>query len=348
MRADVLLEPLRLSDELTLQNRIVMAPMTRCMADDELCPTADTASYYARRAAAGLIITEATIITPSGQGYPHTPGIYTDAQEAAWRLVTDRVHEQGGTIFLQLWHVGRVSHPYFHDGALPVAPSEVPLSGRVNRMPDLEYGMPRALETAEVKGLVAAYGEAARRAKAAGFDGVEIHGANGYLIDQFLRAHSNRRTDEYGGSLEARAQFALEVIEAVTAVWGAGRVGIRLSPAAYLHNEYTEGDEETYRFLLHHKCLQELAYVHTGIFNDAVVYPYLNGTATTWLREEYAGNLIACGSYTPETAVQIVKQGMCNAVAFGRLFIANPDLVEKVTDGGDLCAYNESQLNTLL
>ncbi len=343
----ILLTEYRLNDTLTLRNRIAMAPMTRCMATDALVPTEETAAYYARRADAGLIITEATIIRPDGQGYPHTPGIYGDEQVRGWRRVTDAVHQRGGTIFLQLWHVGRVSHPIYLEGRDPIAPSAVRLAGRMRRGPDLEYGTPRGLEREEVPALVRAYADGAANAMRSGFDGVEIHGANGYLIDQFLHHETNRRTDEYGGSPEGMSRFALDVVDEVVARAGADRTGIRLSPGAYLHMEANPNDAEVFRHLLGELTPRGLAYVHTGIFDDSMEFAYLNGTATGFLRRHYAGTVMGCGSYTVEAAARAIGEGAFDLVAFGRPFIANPDLVAKVAAGRPLAAYQESMLGTL-
>jgi len=249
---EILFTPYQLSSSLTLANRIVMAPLTRCMATDNLVPTIQVADYYARRAKSGLIISEATLVRADGQGYPNTPGIFTQAQIDGWHEVTNAVHRQGGKIFMQLWHVGRVSHPIYLDGKQPIAPSAVPLSGRLRRSPteDLEYGMPRALKTEEIPLIVQAFANAATNALEAGFDGVEIHGANGYLIDQFLHYQTNQRTDEYGGNAEKNARFALEVIDAVVARVGHERVGIRLSPGAHVHLEGQAADVSVFKYLL--------------------------------------------------------------------------------------------------
>ncbi|MCD8548477.1 MAG: alkene reductase, partial [Aeromonadaceae bacterium] len=228
----VLLEPYALNDTLTLANRILMAPLTRCMAGPGLVPTQQMADYYARRAQVGLIISEATIIRPDGQGYPNTPGIYSAEQIAGWRRVTDAVHAQGGKIFAQLWHTGRISHSFFH-GQTPVAPSAVAWEGSLPRMRELHYELPRALSEAEIAELVEQYAQAAANAREAGFDGVEIHGANGYLIDQFLHHETNLRQDGYGGTPQKMARFALAIVDAVSRQIGGERVGLRLSPGGY-------------------------------------------------------------------------------------------------------------------
>lgn len=340
-----LLSPIRLG-ALELRNRIVMAPMTRSMAEGDLVPTADMAAYYARRADAGLIITEATIVRPDGQGYPNTPGIYNTSQVEGWRRATQQVHAQGGKIFLQLWHVGRVSHPIYLNGELPIAPSAVPISGRVPRT-DAEYGTPRALDIGEIPGLVEAYAQGAGNALTAGFDGVEIHGANGYLIDQFLHHHTNRRTDAYGGSPEGMARFALEVVDAVVAKAGSNRVGIRLSPGAYFNMEGHPDDPPVFRYLLKQLEGHGLAYVHTGIFDDTMTFDYLGGSAGAFLRKNYKGTLVGNGSYTTEKAEKAIADGAFDLVAIGRPFIANPDLIEKIRNGDQLTPYDESMLASL-
>ncbi len=341
-----LFQPLRLG-AVEIPNRILMAPMTRCMADAGHVPSAASVAYYARRAGAGLIITEATIIRPDGNGYPDVPGLFTDAQQEGWRPVVDAVHEAGGRIFCQLWHVGRVSHPHFLDGGAPVAPSAVALEGRIKRSKGLFYGMPRALNLEEIPGIIDAYTAAAKRAVAVGFDGVEIHGANGYLIDQFLHASSNRRDDIYGGSVEKRIRFALEVVDGVLSETGAGRAGIRLSPGAYHYMESDPSDAETFQALLAQLESRSLAYVHTGIFDDSQKFDYLGGTATEFLRAHYRGGLIASGGYTAETADAAIEDGRFDAVSIGRPFIANPDFVHRVKNGLALAAYHDRLLRKL-
>lgn len=346
---DILFTPYQLSPFLTLANRIVMAPLTRCMATDNLVPTAKSADYYARRAEAGLIISEGAIVRADGQGYPNTPGIFTQSQIDGWREVTNAVHNKGGKIFLQLWHVGRVSHPIFLQGKQPLAPSAVPLSGRLRRSPteDLEYGTPRALRAEEIPLIVQAFANAATNAIEAGFDGVEIHGANGYLIDQFLHYQTNQRTDEYGGSPEKNARFAIEVIDAVIARIGYERVGIRLSPGAHVHLEGQPADVPVFKYLLQQIQQRNLAYVHTGIFDDGVVFDYLGCTSTEFLRQNYIGTIIGCGSYAPEQAANCIKANKFNLIALGRPFIANHDLVAKLLRGETPKAYTESMLAEL-
>lgn len=338
----------RLSHDFTLNNRILMAPMTRCMAGPGLVVVPASAPYYARRAEAGLIITEATIIRPDGQGYPDTPGICSEAQIEGWRAVTQAVHDAGGRIFLQLWHVGRVSHPIYLDGELPIAPSAVKPEGKVSRQENLEFVTPRALALDEIPKIAADYGQAAANAVRAGFDGVEIHGANGYLIDQFLHHRTNRRDDAYGGSPASNSRFALEVMDAVIAQAGAGRTGIRLSPGAYHYMKGHPDDAAVFQYLLKEIERRRLAYVHLGIFDDGMTFEELGGQqASTFLRAHYDGTLVGCGSYSPEAAATAIRAGRFDLIAMGRPFIANPDLVARVHGGFSLRPYDGKMLKTL-
>jgi len=345
--AEVLLSEFELSSAVTLSNRLAMAPMTRSMAGEGLVPTPAMAEYYARRAAAGLLITEGAIVRADGQGYPDVPGIFTETQVEGWASVTRRVHEEGGRIFLQLWHVGRVSHPSYLDGELPIAPSAIPLEGRLPRSGGLEYGTPRAISIDEIHELVEAFARGAANAMTAGFDGVEIHGANGYIVDQFLHHHTNRRDDEYGGSPAAMSRFALEVVAAVVERTEAGRVGIRLSPGAYFNMESHPDDAEVFRHLLGELEERGLAYVHVGVFERTTVFEDLDGTAEAFLRENYSGTLVGCGGFTPESAAAAVVGGAADLVAFGRGFIANPDLVARIRAGQALEPYDQEMLARL-
>ena len=337
----------KLNSKITLKNRIVMAPLTRCFAVEGHIPNEQAIDYYAKRADVGLIISEATVVHPSGHGYPNTPGIYTSEQIEGWKKITKKVHDNNGKIFLQLWHVGRVSHPIYLEGEKPVAPSEKALSGRVPRTDDLQYGEVRALETSEVYDMIDAFVKGARNSIAAGFDGVEIHGANGYLIDQFLRQDTNKRTDEFGGSTENRMRFALEIVKRIVDEFGGERVGIRLSPGAYFNLEHTDGDEVTFKELLKELEKYNLAYVHTGIFDDSTKFEYLNGTATSFLRRNYSGKIMACGSYTVDDAIESVETEASDLVAIGRALIANPDFVELAKNSKDLKEYREEMLQSL-
>ena len=337
MSTDSLAQSLTLG-ELDLPNRIVMAPLTRARsAQPGDVPTALNARYYAQRASAGLIISEATQVSPQGKGYAFTPGIHSDAQVEGWRLVTDAVHEAGGRIFLQLWHVGRISHTDLQeDGAAPVAPSAIRAKSQVFTSADsgmVDVSEPRALRTEEIPGIVEQFRSAARRAKDAGFDGVEIHGANGYLLDQFTRDGTNQRTDEYGGSIEARLRLPLEIAEAVCEVWGAGRVGYRVSPTG-LFNDISDSDPvATFSLLAERLSAMGLAYLHVVESFGGQARDEATNQA---LGQAFSGVYMANGGYSPETAAARVAAGDAGSVAFGELYIANPDLVERIAQGAEL------------
>lgn len=306
-----------------------MAPLTRMRAPNSV-PTSLMATYYAQRASAGLIISEATPISPQGVGYPATPGIYTTQQVLAWQQSTEAVHAQNGHIFLQLWHVGRISHPDFHDGALPVAPSAIAPQGNAITPTGLKaFVTPRALATDELPEIVKDYRRATKNAIAAGFDGVEIHSANGYLLDQFLRDGTNKRTDEYGGSFENRARLLLDVAKSVVDVCGAKRVGIRLSPSGTFNDMSDSNPESFFTYLLGELSQLGLAYLHIV---DALEGDIRHGAKVVnldILRKAYQGTLIVCGGYDQIRAEQTIAEGKADAVAFGQLYIANPDLVER-------------------
>lgn len=312
----------------TLKNRVVMAPMTRSRAGAGNVVAPVTAEYYRQRASAGLIVSEGTQVSPEGVGYPSTPGIYSEAQRDGWKQVTAAVHEAGGTVVAQLWHVGRVSHPMLQpDGQLPVAPSAVAPGGKLwSPGGMLDYPTPRALETAEIARVVGDFANAARMAKQAGFDGVELHGANGYLIDQFLKDGSNRRDDMYGGSIGGRTRFLLEVFDAVAAVWGAERVGVRVSPLGT-----TNGVSDSNPLALFTHVARELAARGAGFLHvrEEVVPGEAGDHLMSSIRDAYAGLLITNGGYARERAESALRAGRANAVAFGVPYIANPDLVER-------------------
>ncbi|MFL6193035.1 MAG: alkene reductase [Thermoanaerobaculia bacterium] len=320
----------------TLRNRMVMAPMTRNRAGEGNVPTALTATYYAQRASAGLIVTEGSQVCQEGQGYPSTPGIHSDAQVAAWKRVTAAVHERGGRIFLQLWHVGRVSHPsYQPGGGLPVAPSSIGLEGTVYTPEGPRpYVTPRTLETAEIPRVVEQFAAGARRALEAGFDGVEIHGANGYLVDQFLRDGTNRRTDAYGGSVENRVRFLLEVTEAVVGVWGADRVGIRFSPTSLFNGMSDSDPAATFGYATRALNRFGLAYLH--VIEGVERRPGTPDPVAHLLRKEFDGPFILNGGYTRETADAALAANEADLVSFGVLFLANPDLPERFAAGAPL------------
>lgn len=340
-----LLNKYKLNKIFTLKNKIIMAPMTRAKATDDLVPTDAMAEYYARRADAGLIITEGTVISPDGLGYKNVPGIFSDMQIKHWRKVTDRVHQQNGLIFSQIWHVGRVSHPNFLQGKLPISASETMMTGRLSRS-DLIHGKSRAATLPEIKELISLYARAAENAIKAGFDGVEIHAANGYLIDQFLHHHTNQRQDEYGGSPENMARFALEIVHVCGQAIGYERLGIRLSPGGYLNEIIGNSrDALVFQYLLEQLNKIPMAYVHTGNFDDAKKFKELNDmTMSEFLRKHYQGNLIASGSYTFHSAENGIKNNLFDLVAIGRPFIANPDLIKRFEMGKNLVPYDSSML----
>ena len=324
-----LFTPLRLG-AVALENRIVMAPLTRNRAGPGNVPQALNVDYYAQRASAGLIVTEATQVSPQGVGYPGTPGIHSSAQVAGWRRVTDAVHARGGRIFLQLWHVGRISHPSLQPrGVLPVAPSAIrPQGETITHDGPQPFVTPRALETAEIPGIVAQFRRGAAGALAAGFDGVEVHGANGYLLDQFLRDGSNRRRDAYGGPVENRARLLLEVTEAVAEVWGADRVGVRLSPLGSFNSMTDSDPEATFGYVARQLSRFALAYLH--VVEDGMSGGP-DGPGFDWaaLRRAFGGLYLANGGYDRRRAAEALASGAADLVAFGQLYIANPDLAER-------------------
>jgi len=332
MSSDLLFTPTQLG-AIRIPHRVLMAPLTRCRAEPGHVPGPLVAEYYRQRASAGLIIAEATAVTPRGFGYPNTPGIYDDAQVAGWKRVTDAVHAAGGRIVLQLWHVGRISHPAYQPGGeLPVAPSAIKPAGKVFTGAAMEdYVTPRALETAEIPGVIAEYVHGARCAKAAGFDGVEIHGANGYLIDQFIRSGTNQRTDNYGGSVENRIRLAVEVTEAVAKVWGADRVGIRLSPGGVFNDMRDADPLATFGALLRRLDPMGLAYAHiTRVTAQDIAHGTRDGVGPRELRAHYRGRIVSAGGFDRPQAEQALREGWADALAFGVPFLANPDLPERL------------------
>ncbi len=314
-----LFDPLLVGD-LALPNRIIMAPLTRSRASSGRVPNALMAEYYAQRASAGLILSEATAVTPQGVGYVDTPGIWSDEQVEGWKLVTEAVHRAGGRIFMQLWHVGRISDPSLLDGQLPVAPSAIAASGHVSLLrPQRPYVQPRALETDEIPGIVEAYRRGALNAQRAGFDGVEVHGANGYLLDQFLQDSTNHRTDQYGGSIGNRARLMLEVVDAAISVWGPKRVGLHLAPRGDSH---TMGDSDPLATFSH--VAREVG--ERGIaFLCAREYEADDAIGAK-LKQAFGGVYIANEKYSLESAQAALAAGTADAVAWGKAFIANPDL----------------------
>lgn len=333
-----LFSPITLGD-LNLKNRVVMAPLTRNRASTGNVPNTMNVEYYRQRASAGLIITEATQISPQGVGYPATPGIHSQEQVAGWRQVTEAVHAQDGKIFLQLWHVGRISHPSLQpDGALPVAPSAIkPQSGQAMTYAGMQdYVTPRALELDEIPGIINDYRVAAENAKAAGFDGVEVHSANGYLLDQFLRDGTNQRTDQYGGSLENRMRLLSEVLTAILEVWPGNRVGVRLSPGGTFNDMHDSNTSKTFAYVIRKLNDFDLAYLHIrepdeiDLRHKGVVVPI------DFFREIYNGVLMVNGGYDAENGNATIRENTADLIAYGKTFIANPDLPERLRIGAPL------------
>ncbi|AGK58923.1 NADH:flavin oxidoreductase/NADH oxidase [Hyphomicrobium denitrificans 1NES1] len=317
-----LFDPLR-AGAFTLKNRVVLAPLTRCRSSAGRVPNDLMREYYVQRASAGLILSEATSVSAMGVGYPDTPGIWSEEQVAAWKRITGAVHAAGATMLLQLWHVGRVSHPDYLGGALPVAPSALAPKGHVSLLrPMRDYVVPRALELSEIPGIVAEYRRGAENAKRAGFDGVEVHGANGYLLDQFLQDSANLRTDAYGGSIENRARLMLEVIDACIDVWGADRVGLHLAPRGDAHTMGDSNPLATFGYVAEQMRRREIAFLCAREHEGA-------DSIGPQLKKIFGGVLIANEKFTKETAEAAINCGRADAVAFGQLFIANPDLPER-------------------
>jgi N-ethylmaleimide reductase len=323
------LSPIRVGS-LDLPNRVIMAPMTRLRAGRLGVPSAFNATYYAQRASAGLIITEATDISPQATGYAGAPGIWSDEQVAGWRLVTDAVHARGGRIFLQIWHTGRVSHPSLQpDGALPVAPSAVAPPGNATTWTGQQpLVTPRALELQEIPGIVAQFGHGARNARHAGFDGVEVHGANGYLIDQFLRDAANQRTDAYGGSVLNRARFLFEVLDAIIGVWGSDRVSLRLSPVTEVYGQKDTDPVGTYRIIAHELNRFALAFLEVRAPVGSEVLPVM--------RRTFRGPIAVNQGLTLDVANALIANGEADLASFARPCIGNPDLVERFAEGAPL------------
>lgn len=322
--------PLILGD-LHLKNRVIMAPLTRSRATIDRVPTAMMAEYYAQRASAGLIISEATVISEQANGYLNTPGLFTDAQVEGWKLTTQAVHDKGGLIVAQLWHVGRVSHPDLLGGETPVSASAVQQAGQVSLLrPKRDYVVPRPLKIAEIKSIVEQYKQAAIRAKDAGFDGVELHAANGYLIDQFLQSKTNQRDDEYGGSVENRARLLLEVTDALIEVWGAGRVGVHLAPRGDEHDMGDADPRETFGYALEQLGQRNIAFFFTR--------EYLADDSISDELKQRSGGVpyIANMKLSRADAIELLASGKADAVSFGKAYIANPDLYERLLQDAPL------------
>lgn len=332
----ILFSPLQLG-AITAPNRILLAPLTRCRADAEHVPTALMAEYYAQRASAGLIIAEATMAMPGHSAFWTEPGIYSDAQIAGWRLTTDAVHAAGGRIFLQIWHGGRACHPLLNNGAEPVAPSAIAITGDEVHTPEGKkpYVVPRELTDEELPAIVDGFARAAQNAREAGFDGVEVHAANGYLLDEFLRDGANRREGRYGGPIENRARLLLEVLEAVCVAWSNDRVGVRLSPLNSYNSMIDSNPVELTAWLAERLNAFDLAYLHVmrGDF-----FQQQHGDVMTPVRDHYRGVLIGNMGYTAREAAAVIETGRLDAVAFGTSFLANPDLPERIKRGAALTA----------
>lgn len=336
-RAEALLKPFELGGQ-TLKNRAVLAPLTRARAGEERLANAMMADYYAQRAGAGLLISEATTVSAQGNGWVGSPGIYTDEQGQAWKQVVEAVHAKGSRIYLQLWHTGRASHSSFLGGELPVGPSAIKIEGEgahtaTGKQP---HETPRALETSELPGIVADYAAAATRAKEVGFDGVEVHAANGYLLDQFLQSSSNQRSDAYGGSLENRYRLLGEVLDAVTAVYGAERVGVRLAPNGVFNGMGSPDFRETFLYVAERLEAYGLAYLH--VLDGLAFGFHEQGEAMTLedFRAVFKGPLMGNCGYDLATAESAIEGGGADLIAFGRPFLANPDLVERFAEGWPL------------
>jgi N-ethylmaleimide reductase len=336
-----LLSPLTAGD-FQLKNRVLMAPLTRCRADADHNPTPLMAEYYAQRASAGLIIAEATMVMEGNSSFWMEPGIYSDAQVQGWKAVTDAVHAKGGQIVLQLWHGGRACHPLLNGGTQPVAPSALPITGDEVHTPEGKkpYVTPRELRDDEIPGIVAGFKKAAENAQAAGFDGVEVHGANGYLLDEFLRDGSNKRSGPYGGPLENRARLMLEVLDAVISVWGADRVGLRISPLNS-YNSMIDSDPVGVTTYIAQQCsTRGIAYLH---MMRADFFQAQQGDVMTPARQHFKGVLIGNMGYTADEAEQAISEGKLDAVAFGVPFLANPDLPARIAAKAPLNAPNAAR-----
>lgn len=329
----ILLQPLKIGP-LTLPNRIIMAPLTRSRAGESRIPNDLMAEYYGQRASAGLILTEATSVDPMGIGYADTPGIWSSEQIEGWKKITSEVHGKGGRIFMQLWHVGRISDPMFLNGKQPVAPSAIKPAGHVSLVrPEKEYVTPRALELNEIPEIVEQYRRGAENAKLAGFDGVEIHGANGYLIDQFLQDKTNKRTDQYGGGIENRVRFALEVTDAVISVWGADRVGFHISPRGDASDMGDSNPEALFTHLATELGKRKIAFIFARENNGP-------GYIGDKIKKAFGGVYIANEKFTKDAAEKIIEQGHADAVSFGVPFISNPDLPRRFAENLPLTETN--------
>lgn len=333
----ILFESLKLGPY-TLPNRIIMAPLTRARSGSARIPNELMVEYYAQRSSAGLILSEATSVDPMGVGYANTPGIWSPEQVEGWKKITTAVHAKNGKIFLQLWHVGRISDPMFLDGKLPVAPSAIAPEGHVSLVrPHKNYVTPRALETSEIPGIIEAYRRGAENAKLAGFDGVEIHGANGYLLDQFLQDGSNQRTDQYGGPIENRARLFLEVTDAVIGVWGANKVGVHIAPRGDSHSMKDSDPLSTFSYLVKELDKRRIAFIFSREYEGP-------DSLGPMLKRHFSGVYIANEKFTKSSAEKAILEGRADAVSFGIPFISNPDLPKRFKENHPL---NETNFSTL-
>lgn len=348
MTTPQLFQPTRIGD-IEVANRIVMAPLTRSRADEahgDIPGSPMNVDYYRQRSGAGLVISEGTQISPAGKGYMATPGIYSEAQIEGWKPITKAVHDAGSKIIAQIWHVGRITHPDLTGGAQPVAPSAIqPKVVAYTHNGKVDAPVPHALTSEEVKEVIQQFRQAAANAIRAGFDGVEIHGANGYLVDQFIRDGANHRTDEYGGSIENRCRFALDVVDACVAEIGAGRVGIRLSPLTSFNDSSDSNPQAVFGHLVEALNTRKIAFIHfiegeTGGPRDVAGFDY------AWARQAFKGTYIANNGYTREMAIDAIASGRADAVAFGRMFISNPDLVERLKMNAPLNEANPKTFYT--
>lgn len=329
-----LFQPLVIGDT-EFKNRVWMAPLTRCRCfDDRRIPNSLMATYYAQRASAGLILTEATAISPMARGYARTPGIWSEEQVQGWQQVVKAVHQKNGKIFCQLWHVGRISDPFFLDGKQPVAPSAIAPSGKITRLDGAkDYVIPRALEKSEIPQVIAEYVHAAKMALRAGFDGIEVHAANGYLIEQFLRSSSNKREDEYGGVIENRARFLLEIVDHLLKVWDSSKIGVHLSPDRFPGDLFDPQVQELYGYVFQELNKRQIAFIFLREeYNDQSFFKIL--------RKQFRGVLVANQNLSLEQAQKIVDDNEAEAVSFGRLFISNPDLVHRLQERAELTAFD--------
>ena len=338
-----LFSPLQIGN-ITLKNRIIMAPLTRCRSVEKNTPNDLMAEYYAQRASAGLIISEASQITPRGIGYPCTPGIYTQEQIDGWKKITQAVHKKDGKIFLQLWHVGRISHSSFLNGELPVAPSAIKPSGQVYTFQGMqEYETPQELSISEIQEVIKTYTKAALNAMQADFDGVEIHSANGYLLDQFLRDGTNTREDTYGGSIENRSRFLFEVVDAISKKIGSDKVGVRLSPSGTFNDMKDSNPKEHFTYVCNKLNTCNLAYLHIVDALEGDIRHGANVVELSVIRDAYKGVLITCGAYDKKRGNDAIQNNLADAVAYGELYISNPDLVERFEKNA---ALNKADVNT--